>query len=327
MVKKKSVSRRPSKKRKSKKSVRYKQRLIRSLLGVALLVFLIVAAGWLLRQQQKARPPAATPPAAVTQPEKQHLPEKKSDVFEIYPKTDVPIRPPLAAPKEIPPGERPKIAIIIDDLGEDRVIAEKFIKLEGALTFSLLPTATYQKKIAGKARQAGVEMMLHLPMEPMEYPAAKPGKGALLMSMTPDELIRQLNRNIDAVPGAKGVNNHMGSKMTAESAQIYQIFSVLKKRNLYFIDSRTTPDTICRPSARLFNLRFAQRDIFIDNIPQPDAIRKQLEKLALVAKSHGEAVGIAHPYPVTYEVLKNMLPKLREKFLLVPASEVVHHTG
>jgi len=100
----------------------------------------------------------------------------------------------------------------------------------------------------------------------------------------------------------------MGSKMTAESTQMYQIFSVLKKRKLYFIDSRTTEQTLCRPSARLFKVPFAARDIFIDNVQTPEAIRTQLEKLVLVANSHGDAIGIGHPYQTTYEVLRKMLP-------------------
>ena len=169
--------------------------------------------------------------------------------------------------------------------------------------------------------------MLHLPMEPREYPAVNPGKGALLTSMSPDELIFQLNRNIDAVPHLKGVNNHMGSKLTAESNQIYQIFSVLKKRNLYFIDSRTTDRSICRPSARLFNIPFAQRDIFLDNEQKPEAVRRQIRELVLIAGSHGEAIGIGHPYSVTCQVLKEVLPELKNKVELVPASALVRTIG
>lgn len=322
MVKKKSGSRRKTTgKRKSKPVETLSRQLIRSLWGIGLLVAVVAAAAALLHYFTPGGPPAGTPPAG------RSLPAKKSDFFEIYPKRDVPPRPPRPAQKEIAAGKRPQIAIIIDDLGEDRGMAEKFIGLGQGLTFSLLPTGTHQQEIARKARAAGVEMMLHLPMEPLEYPTVKPGKGALLMSMTPDELIEQLNRDIEAVPGAKGVNNHMGSKMTAESDQMHQIFSILKKRNLFFIDSRTTPDTVCGPSARLFNVHFAQRDVFIDNIQKPAAIRKQLDKLVLEAGRHGEAVGIGHPHPATYRVLQKVLPQLKKKYTLVPASQLVHPLG
>lgn len=328
MSKKKSGTRRAApKKRKIRRPAGLGPQLVKSVLGIGLLVCLVVAAGWLVHHLLTPKPPARTVPASEKAPAARRIPSKKTDAFEVYPKKDVPVRPPLPSPREIPAGKRPKIAIIIDDLGEDRGMAEKFFSLEGVLTFSFLPTGTHQSEIVRKAREAGLELMLHLPMEPLEFPEVNPGAGALLMTMTPDSLIEQLNHNIDAVPGAKGVNNHMGSRMTAESSQMYQVFSVLRKRNLYFIDSRTTPETVCRPSARLFDVRFAQRDIFIDNIQKPGAIRKQLEKLEMVARSHGEAVGIAHPYPVTYQVLREMLPRLKEGFTMVPASEIVHEAG
>ena len=181
--------------------------------------------------------------------------------------------------------------------------------------------------ILNTARRKGVETMLHLPMEPKEYPKADPGPGALLTTMAPDELIDQLNKNLDALPTVKGVNNHMGSKMTALSAQMYQIFSVLKKRNLYFIDSRTSADSLCRPSARLLRIRFGQRDVFIDHKQDIKTVRGQIKKLIRIALIHGEAIGIGHPYSVTYKVLRNELSTLKHKVQLVPASKVVHLVG
>ena len=166
--------------------------------------------------------------------------------------------------------------------------------------------------------------MLHLPMEPNEYPLINPGPGVLLTSMSPDQLINQLNEDLDAVPFIKGVNNHMGSKMTAIAPQLNQIFSILKKRGLFFIDSRTTVNTLCGPSANLLQVPFAQKDVFIDHIPKPDFVRKTIRQLIKIAEHHGEAVGIAHPHAVTYEVLHEMLPELKEKTILVRASDIVH---
>jgi hypothetical protein len=164
-------------------------------------------------------------------------------------------------------------------------------------------------------------------MEPYEYPQVDPGPGALLTSMSPDELISQLKKNLDAVPGIIGVNNHMGSKMTTVSSQIYQIFTVLKQRKLFFIDSRTTLNSICKPSARLFQIPFAQRNVFIDHIVDPDFIRRQLNHLIQIAYDRGEAVGIAHPHIETYTVLRAMLPDLQKKVQIVPASQIVHLAG
>jgi hypothetical protein len=166
--------------------------------------------------------------------------------------------------------------------------------------------------------------MLHLPLEPLEYPSVDPGPGTLLTSMSPDELIIQLNKNLDAIPFIKGVNNHMGSKMTTSSTQIYQIFSILKKRNLFFIDSLTTSESLCKPSARLLQLPFAQRDVFIDHFQESDFIRKQINLLIRIADKHGEAIGIAHPHIITYNILRELLPELQKKVQLVPASQIVH---
>jgi hypothetical protein len=161
-------------------------------------------------------------------------------------------------------------------------------------------------------------------MEPKEYPKVKPGPGALLMSMSPDQLLNQLINDLDAVPYIKGVNNHMGSKMTENSDQLYQIFSVLKQRGLFFIDSFTTSKSLCKPSSRLLQIPFAQRDVFIDHIPEHDFIRKQIKMLIRIANKKGRAVGIAHPHIETYEVFREVLPELNKKVRLVPASEIVH---
>jgi hypothetical protein len=230
-----------------------------------------------------------------------------------------PERPPLTKP--------PRVAIIIDDVGYDRSLAEKFIDLNAALTLAILPNSPHQQTIARMAQAQGLEIMLHLPMEPLEYPDVNPGPGALLTSMSPDELIAALEENLQAVPYVKGVNNHMGSKLTAQSEQVYQVFSVLKRRGLYFIDSRTTEASVCQPSARLLQIPFAQRDVFLDHVQDAAFIRRQIQELVRLAKRKGEALGIAHPHPTTYAVLKEMLPELRRQVELVPASRLVRVIG
>ena len=164
-------------------------------------------------------------------------------------------------------------------------------------------------------------------MEPEEYPRVNPGEGALLTSMAPDVLDRQLMEDIRAVPGARGVNNHMGSRMTASSSQMYQIFTTLKKENLFFVDSRTSGSSLCKPSARLLQVPFAERDVFLDNTATADAVRKQLRELIGKAEKEGRAVGIGHPHPETYQALKEMLPELRQKVRLVPISDLVAKIG
>lgn len=338
--KKKTTTRRSAPKRKPR-PVDLWQRV---LLGLTILFGVVVAAGFLAdrfigRPAAPPRPkpaqtrPAAPPPpvakvpAAVKPAPSEKAPEvpepsRQPPVFEVYPKTEAP-PPPPPAPKP-PLDDLPKVAIIIDDLGYDQGMARKFLRLDANLTASILPHSPFADEVCEMVRRQGGEAMLHLPMEPDEYPSVSPGSDALLKDMAPDALIAQLERNLDALPEAKGVNNHMGSRLTRESAQMRQVFSVLKRRGLYFVDSRTTPDTVGRSTARLFKVPFAERDVFIDHYLEKNFIRGQIKKLIKRAARHGQAVGIGHPHPSTYEVLKQMLPELKKKARLVPASQVVH---
>jgi uncharacterized protein len=172
-----------------------------------------------------------------------------------------------------------------------------------------------------------LDVMLHLPMEPVEYPSVNPGPGALLTGMSPDQLILQLKRNLDTIPSLVGVNNHMGSRMTTISTQMYQIFTILKQRELFFIDSLTTAQSVCKPSARLLQVPFAQRDVFLDHRPDAEFVRGQIRLLIRIARSHGEAIGIGHPHEVTYRTLRDILPRLRREVRLVPAADLVRPAG
>ncbi|OQY51530.1 MAG: hypothetical protein B6230_04570 [Desulfobacteraceae bacterium 4572_89] len=220
----------------------------------------------------------------------------------------------------------PRIAIIIDDIGYDRQMAMELYDLDPGITFSVLPFSPFGNSISQKLHAKGAEIMLHLPMEPVEYPEVNPGPGALLSSMTPDILLDQLRKNLQDVPGAAGVNNHMGSKLTAQSDKINQIFTILKKEDLFFIDSRTSPVSQGKASARLLKLKFAQRDVFLDNVQDITYITGQLQSLIRIAKKHGTAIGIGHPYKTTLHTLEIELPKLKGKVRIVPASTltIVH---
>lgn len=319
-------SRKKPRPKKSRKKISLRLSLLKTLAGSSILVLVVAGIGLLF---YFLIPPKQTPKPLASKKspwaKEKRVPEKP--VFEIYPQVKVPIDKPIAKPQTPPDKLLPKVAIIIDDLGYDKRIAEKFLELDAVFTFSILPHSPFLKKINRLARDNGVEIMLHLPMEPIEYPTVNPGPGTLLTSMSPDKLISQLEINLDALPSAKGVNNHMGSKMTADSNPMHQIFSILKKRDLFFIDSRTSIATLGKPSARLFKVPFAQRDVFIDHLQEPDLIRRQINELVDIAERYGEAIGIAHPHSVTYKILQEMLPELQKKVQLVPASWLVHEIG
>ena len=324
MTKKKptrSKSRKKGSRKKSRKRASSELVLVKILATLTVLVLLVVAAGLLTHYILiKTRPSIKRlPPPGKLAPQ----PTAGIRPFEVFPKEDRPPVEPLPKPK--PPAESlPKVAIIIDDLGYDRRIAQKFLDLDDGLTFAVLPHTPHTRSIAATILKKGGEVMLHLPMEPLEYPSVDPGPGALLSSMSADDLIVQLRKDLSDVPGIKGVNNHMGSKLTAESTRLYQVFSVLKQEGLYFIDSRSTAETVGRPSARLFQLPFAERDVFIDHVQDPELIRLRIKELIQIARKNGEAIGIAHPSKTTLRILEEMLPMLKKEVQLVPASHVVH---
>ncbi len=323
MTKRKNGPSTPKKARKRKpRPSKSKHQILRALAGTAILVAFVLLAATITHYIVFGRQPKPPKNAIAVKAPTAH----KVPAFEIYPKEEIPAKP-ILKPKRPFRKKFPTVSIIIDDIGYDRKLAEKLILLDNNLTFSILPYAPHRKRILQFAQREGAETMLHLPMEPDEYPLANPGPGALLSTMSPDELIDQLEKYLDVVPTVKGVNNHMGSKMTALSTQMYQIFSILKKRNLYFIDSRTSAESLCRPSARLLMLPFAQRDVFLDHVQEPEFVRKQIQELIRIALITGEAIGIGHPYQVTYRVLLEELPKLHKKVKLVPASQIVHIPG
>lgn len=235
--------------------------------------------------------------------------------------------PPLPITRVKPVTDGVLVAIIIDDIGYDRKMADGFLALDIPMTFSVLPYGPFNSSIIAKAKAKGVELMLHLPMEPVNYPAVNPGPGALLSTMTPDQLISQLNTDLGKVSGIKGVNNHMGSTLTTSSHQMRQIFTILKKRDLFFVDSRTSAQSRCRASAELLQLPFAERDIFLDHERTPAFVRNQITLLIQRAKKQGYAIAIGHPHRVTLNVLREMLPELQKNVSLSYASQVVALQG
>lgn len=312
-----------ARKQRKKKGGKPRRGFLKTTAVLGLVVCLIIAAGLLTQRLFKRPLPKVVTtflPVPATMPLKASI-DHPAPVYEAFHLELVPPPPPIVPTGPVSNGVF--VAIIIDDIGYDRKMAEGFLALDVPLTLSLLPQGPFNHHIIDRARKKGVEIMLHLPMEPNTYPNVNPGPGALLTSMSPDELIAQLNANLDGIPHVKGVNNHMGSKLTASSEQMGRIFSILKKRGLFFVDSRTTADSHCRPSAELLNLPFAERDVFVDHVQTPDFVRKQFRVLIRRAQRQGYAIGIGHPHPVTLKVLSEMLPELQSVVSLTHASHVV----
>ncbi len=219
--------------------------------------------------------------------------------------------------------KKPRLAIIIDDTGYSFKEAKRFFELDADITYAILPFAPYAKKIAEYAHNKGIEVMLHLPMEPNEYPDKNPGKDALLSSMTAEEFQKVLNKNIHAVPYIKGVNNHMGSKLTTMPYYMDRLFLLLQKKKLYFIDSRTSEKSVARQEAFFFKIPFEENDMFIDNVRSYNAMKKQITRLIKKAKKEGKAIGIGHFNYDFYEFLKKELPQIKSEVRLVFVSELL----
>ncbi len=317
MAKKRAKPKRRSVKTSFRSSDHFLQ-VIKIIGGLSVLILLVVSAGWLanifLQQpMQHVRPP--TPPAPSAQ-------GQAKPAYEIFPPKATQPKPLTQLPA-LPGDQPPLVAIIVDDIGYDRRMAVQFLEVDAPLTLSVLPYGPFSQQLAAQARAKGHEIMLHLPMEPNEFPQVNPGPGALLSHMTPDALIAQLQADLDQIPGLKGVNNHMGSALSTSPEHLRQIFSILKKRGLYYVDSRTTAETVARPSAHLLHLAFAERDIFIDHFEDEAFIQGQLKQLIKRAQRQGYAVGIAHPHAITLAVLKRYMPQLKAAVELVPASMVI----
>lgn len=215
---------------------------------------------------------------------------------------------------------RPKIILIIDDMGIDQSAAERVLTLPGPVTFSFLPYAHNVNDLAGKAQNAGIETMLHLPMEPEGD--ADPGPHALISSMTGADFIKELEWNLSQFDGFIGVNNHMGSKLTANEAAMKTVLAYLKHADLFFMDSVTTGDTVARTAGAQVGAQVFSRDVFIDaEAGSRSAVKKQLALVERIARETGYAVAIGHPRQETIDVLGPWLTTAPARgFELVPVS-------
>ena len=218
-----------------------------------------------------------------------------------------------------------KIAIIVDDCGYDLSLAKRLIQIDCPLTLSILPKTTFASATAELAHTSGLEVMLHLPMEPVRY--LDPGIPELEIrcGQTEAEIETLIAEALASVPHVSGVNNHEGSRACADLTAMAAVMSQLKREGLYFIDSRTTADTVAFSVARSMNLKVANRDVFLDNESDKQAIEAQLEKLvALSIRLKQPVIGICHLRRTTVAVLEEQLPLLRKdghRFLF--ASQVV----
>lgn len=205
-----------------------------------------------------------------------------------------------------------KLVIIIDDMGNNLNILHKLISLDFDITYSILPLLQHTEETAQIVHSAKREIMLHLPMEPKDWPKYNPGPGALYRSDGASETQLKLAENLSSVNYAVGVNNHMGSSYTQYGEGMDIVMEKLSGRKLFFIDSKTSPGNTVKNSASRFGVPYLSRNIFLDNFQSEPYIKKQLFKAVRIAQKRGKAIAIGHPHLATFKVLKAYLPRIQE---------------
>lgn len=218
----------------------------------------------------------------------------------------------------------PRLAIILDDFGTDRSAAGSVFALPYPLTLSFLPYHADSREIAEEAHRRGYQVMLHLPMQSLgnEMPESQ----QLYSGMTSSQISGVVGAMLQNVPYAVGVNNHQGSLATTDGPLMADLMVILRERNLFFIDSRTTAATVAYDAAQNASVRCAFRNVpFLDDVEEVSAIRKQLQLALRDAQEKGEAIAIGHPHPETLRALSEFLPQAEAQGVhLVHASDLVH---
>ena len=250
---------------------------------------------------EKPKPEKTTPPLSKPEPKVAALVDKPAPSLET----------------------KPRIAIVIDDLGIDKARTARTIRLKGPLTLSFMTYATGLKKQTQAARQAGHELWMHIPMEPGSTDI-DPGPNVLLTGIPEQELLTSLKWNLDQFSGYVGINNHMGSRFTADLAGMTLVMKELKKRNLFFLDSVTSGKTVGRRAAKSVGVPFIVRNVFLDHLDDVAGIQKRLQEVERLARKAGIAVAIGHPREATLLALLPWLEKIESRgFRLIPLSDAI----
>ncbi len=217
---------------------------------------------------------------------------------------------------------RPRLAIVLDDAGASREVVEEIARLPRAVAVAVLPNAAHSAEVARALAAQGREILLHLPMQPVGGSGPGPGDGAIEVGLTREEIGARVARALAVVAEARGVNNHMGSLATTDMPTMRAVMAALANRELFFLDSRTSAATVAERAARDAGVPTLRRDVFLDVVSEPDAMRRALQQAVGRARSSGSAVAIGHVHPMTIEVLMQELPALAHEVKLVPPSQL-----
>jgi len=204
-----------------------------------------------------------------------------------------------------------RLAIIIDDMGYSKKEAKEFASLNIPLAYSFLPDAIYTKILSKMLADEGYTIMVHMPSEPLDYPKDNPGKNAIYINNSKKRTEYLLERAKRSIYHPIGLNNHMGSRILEDKNQMDYIMEFLKKYNMFFVDSETTPRSVGTKEAEKFKVPAAKRIVFLDNKKNVQYIEGQINKAVLLLKRHNSVVAVGHCNEKTYEALKQRLEYIK----------------
>ena len=227
-------------------------------------------------------------------------------------------------PARKPPfwGKTPKVVLIIDDMGISQKRTADIAELHYPLTVAFLTYGRNLSQQIENSKRAGQEIMLHTPMEALGKVDVAPD--VLTTKMSLEEIKHNFKAMLDKFPDIQGINNHMGSKLTEDLSRMNVIMEILKERNMFFLDSKTSAKSRAEEAARAAGIAYAHRHVFLDNNNDKTYILGQLDKVEKLARKNGYAIAIGHPKSQTYAALKEWLPKMKDKGLeLIHLSEAI----
>lgn len=218
-----------------------------------------------------------------------------------------------------------KLAVIVDDCGYDMSSVRTLLNTGLPLNFAVLPYKPYSSDVLEMIKSDGRVAMLHLPMEPVDRSAMSEGSSTICTDMSKDKILELTRKAINSLPGVSGVNNHQGSKATADSATMTTILQELRNQDLFFVDSRTSSKSVARDKAVAMGVPTARNDIFLDNSSDVQAIRKQIYKAMDIAEKNGSAIAICHARPNTAKAWSMYAEEIKNTGIeLVPITDLLY---